>query len=235
MNNKGHGMAFRFLTLLAVTVLLSFSYVNDAHAKKGFWESMLGWAMPKDNSPDPAKTLRAPFSYGEAETTGDGSVKINPSSNVPLQHAHTNHSVIAKWVITAVSDSLSYNVNDKKNVYEQSKGFFTEAGLGQFRSFMINNNIEKVVNSGRFNIRSVVKEEPLLLNSQSVDNRFRWLFEVPLMVSYMESENFDYKEHDPVNQHIVLTVQVGRSDDADNDLGILIETWSGKSQKIDKN
>lgn len=225
-------MAFRLFTLFTVSLLLCFSMAGEAHAKKSFWDAMFGWMEKKpDAGPDPAKTLQAPFAYDGAKADDE---KKN-SSIVPLKHAHTNHAVVGKWLIEAVSEAMSYKVEDKVNIYEKNKMFFNENGLGQFRRFMLDNNIEKVVDSKRFNIRSFVKEDPLLLNSQSVDNRYRWLFEVPLMVSYMDSKDFDYKSDDPVNQHLVLTVQVGRSDDADNELGVLIETWAGKSQKIDKN
>lgn len=230
-------MAFRSLTLIILSLFLIVSVSGEAHAKKSFFDAMFGWLKPKDNSPDPAQTLEAPFAYDGKKTGADPELVEQKSTNdvIPLKHAHTSHDNIGKWLITAVSETMSYNVEDKENIYEKNKAFFAESGLGQFRRFMIDNNIEKVVESGRFNIRSFVKEEPLLLNSQSVDNRYRWLFEVPMMVSYMDAENFDYKNDEPVNQHLVLTIQVGRDADAKNEFGVVIETWAGKSQKIDKN
>lgn len=228
-------MALRILILLSLSLVFIVSTPMQAHAKKSFWDAMFGWMDPPDNSPDPAQTLEAPFAYkGSEKPDAIGIEQPKKSAIVPLQHAHTNEAAIGKWLIEAVSESMSHQIGGA-DVYEKNKGYFAPSGLAQFKQFMKDNNIQKVIDSKRFNIRSFVKESPLLLNSGSAENRFRWLYEVPLMVSYMDAEKFNYKEDEPVNQHIALTVQVGRVEQAGNPLGILIETWSGTSQKIDKN
>lgn len=228
-------MSFRIIAVLSFSLLLMVSMAEQAHAQKSFWDAMFGWMKEPDNSPDPAETLQAPFAYGGASEQKNAVVEQKRTTAVPLEHAHTNEAVVGKWLIEAVSESLSYKITDTQDVYDKNAVFFSPSGLAQFRTFMEQNNIQKVLDSKRFNVRSFVKEDPLLLNSAKAEGRFRWLFEVPLMVSYMDAKDFNYKEDDPVNQHLVLTVQVGRVAQADNELGVLIETWSGKSQKIDKN
>ena len=228
-------MFFRSLLLLAFFCsVISFS--SPALAKKSFWDAMFGWMDPPDTTPDPAQTLEAPFAYkgGAAENT-DVQIERSSANPVPLKHAHTNEAEIGKWLMMAISETMSFQVGKDENILEKNSKFFAPSGQQQLEAFLKANNIQKVMESGRYNIRSFVRENPLLLNSGTADNRFRWLYEVPVMVSYMDAKNFDYKEHDPVNQHMVLTIQVGRVVEADNEFDVLIETWSGKSQKIDKN
>lgn len=227
---------YRKALILLLSMIIGVSFVSsEAYAKKSFWESMFGWMGTPTNEPDPAQTLQAPFAYGGDESANNGQIERSSSNPVPLKHAHTNESEIGKWLMTAISETMSYQVGKDGDIVEKNKEYFAPSGQKQLQKFLQDNNIAKVMESGRYNIRSFVRENPLLLNSGNADNRFRWLYEVPVMVSYMDAEGFDYKEDDPVNQHMLLTIQVGRVVEANNDFDVLIETWSGKSQKIDKN
>lgn len=227
---------FVLLSLVLVSAIFTLTAPQPAYAKKSFFEAMFGWLDPKPEEPDPAETLKAPFSYDTPKTDNIEGL-ADRSDVVPLKHAHTNESEIGEWLMTAISDAMSYNVGDDPDIAKVNGKYFAQSGMRQYKNFLEKNNIQKVIESGRFNIRSFVKENPLLLNSGSANDRFRWLFEIPIMVSYMDAQEFDYKQNDPVNQHIVLTVQVGRfaeTNDDQNNFDVLIETWSGKSQKIDK-
>lgn len=227
------------LSLVILSAAFVFASPQPAYAKKSFFEAMFGWLDPEPEGPDPAETLKAPFSYEAPDASNvESDLAVKRTNVVPLKHAHTNEAEIGKWLVTAISDSMSYNVGEDPDISKVNSKYFAQSGLEQYQDFLAKNNILKVVQSGRYNIRSFVKENPLLLNSGSANDRFRWLYEVPLMVSYMDFAEFDYKNSDPVNQHIVLTIQVGRFADAgdeQNNFDVLIETWSGKSQKIDKN
>lgn len=228
-------LLFSVITCLALLAITA----QPAYAKKSFFEAMFGWMSEKpDEGPDPAETLIAPFAYsGKDKAPLQAQTNEQKASPIPLRHAHTNEEEIGKWLITAVSDAMSYTVGEPTDVVEANSKYFARSGQERFRDFLVQNNIQKVIDSGRFNIRSFVREQPLLLNSGTANDRFRWLYEVPIMVSYMDAENFNYKEDEPVNQHIVLTLQVGRFanvDDPENIFDVMIETWAGKTMKVDK-
>lgn len=227
---------FRNPLIIVFSFVIALSFLSaEAHAKKTFWESMFGWMGTPTTEPDPGQTLQAPFAYEGKQSDNNGQIKRSASNPVPLKHAHTNESEIGKWLMMAISETLSYKVGEDGDIVEQNKEYFAPSGQQQLRKFFQDNNITKVMESGRYNIRSFVRENPLLLNSGTAQDRFRWLYEVPVMVSYMDAKGFDYKNDDPVNQHMLLTIQVGRVEASENDFDVLIETWSGKSQKIDKN
>lgn len=232
-----HSFRIMSLVLTAVMVLAAI-HAPPAHAKKSFFEAMFGWMDDEPEGPDPAQTLVAPFADAPRKQPANApQLQQDVANPVPLKHANTTEGEIGKWLVTAVSDAMSYNAGQDGDVLKLNEKYFAQSGARQFQEFLVNNNIQKVLESGKYNIRSFVKEDPLLLNSGTANDRFRWLFEVPIMVSYMDSQSFNYKKNDPVNQHIVLTIQVGRFakvDDPNNHFDVLIETWSGKSQKIDK-
>jgi hypothetical protein len=98
--------------------------------------------------------------------------------------------------------------------------------------FYRKNGLTKVLESKKYYIRSFVQETPLLLNEGTVEGRYRWLYEVPVMISYMDRNMHGYKDVQPVSQTITLKIQVGRAADQSKD--ILIESWTGKVQNIAK-
>jgi hypothetical protein len=226
-------MPIRFFCLLTILSFL-FYPAKSAWAAESFWHALFGGLFSGSaGEPKPEETLQAPFSYGRAMDTSE---KTDLSSDPLLAHPHHGEKEISKILVTYVSEVLSYNAvpNGSKELIDSKRIYFSENGYSQYMNFMQSNNITKVIEAGRFNIKSFVESTPLLLNATALDGRYRWVYEIPIMISYMDARNFNYKDNEPINQKIILTVQIGRVDEAKNKSGILIETWSGKAQKIEK-
>ncbi|MFN3700540.1 MAG: DotI/IcmL/TraM family protein [Alphaproteobacteria bacterium] len=231
----------KYLTLAVILFVIIGTAYPAAAQKKSFFEAMFGWmSKAPDNEPDPAVTLRAPFAAPSRATVSEGEENVTetqqqPNPRISLRYAHTTELEIANWLVTAVSNAMSFEVGEESNIAERNKSYFAQSGLEQFQSFLDANNIQKVIDSNRFNINSFVRERPLLLNSGTAQDRFRWVFEVPILVSYMNAETFNYKTDEPVNQNILLTIQIGRFhdvEDPDNIFDVKIETWNGRSESI---
>jgi hypothetical protein len=234
----------KYITVAVVFFLMIGITQPAAAQKKSFFEAMFGWmSKAPDNEPDPSVTLRAPFassSLGNTQNTNsniENAAEIRPQTNqgVSLRYAHTTEMEIANWLVTAVSNVMNFQVGSETNIANKNQHYFAQSGLEQFQAFLDANNIQKVIDSNRFNINSFVRERPLLLNSGTANDRFRWVFEVPILVSYMNAETFNYKTDEPVNQNILLTIQIGRfhdTEDPNNIFDVKIETWSGRSENI---
>ncbi len=231
-------LGFKAVFLFTIITLGTGVFTNDAYAKKTFFEGMFGWMSENRQAPDPADTLTAPFAYQGSGQSQVESLEDKQQNIVPLKHAHTTSGEIGKWLMGAVSNAMSYSLGDNTDVSVTKQQLFSQGGIRQFKDFLSQNNIQKVMDSGQYSIRSFVSAQPLLLNSQSAANRYRWLFEVPVMMSYMKGADFNYKEAQPINQQLVLIIQVGRYDqidDPENIHGVLIETWALKEAKTVKN
>ena len=209
--------------------------------------------MLKDESNDPGNTLEAPFTVktekelaaeaakaegvAKAETEGAAPVAeevltkaVNPQNSIDMDKPHRASSVISEWIVTAVSEIMTFDDGKVGRTYKDTASHFEKRGREQYVAFLKEVKIDNVLKSGKYKIRSYVNDAPLLLNEGPVSGRYRWLYEVPLMLSYLKLDVADYKDAEPVNQQVVLRVQVGRSPDAQNDMGISIERLSGEAK-----
>jgi hypothetical protein len=190
------------------------------------------------SGPDLSETLQAPFADLPPLEEGQeaaGKDDYLPENAVPVEKPHRQVAHISEYVSEIVSQSLLYEGADYRKDLLEVLSHFDAAGKQEYQTFLAENNILKVLQSGKYAVRSFVMDVPLLLNAGPVDGRYRWLFEVPVMVSYMEKGDADYRDGGKsTNQKIVIRLQVGRHLDAQNQTGILVEKWSGTVRKIDK-
>ncbi|GJL86175.1 MAG: hypothetical protein DHS20C02_19500 [Micavibrio sp.] len=219
--------------IILTVVLAVFALGSEpAYAKKGFLEALLpGIFGKKDNGPKPEDTLIAPFAYEDPSLSEETKTK----EGLPLNVAHRGNREIGEWLMQAVSEGMTFESGNFQEELKGTTSYFDEPGHKEYLAFLQESGIIKVLESEKYHIRSFVQHAPLLLNEGSVENRYRWLYETTLMASYMDREMENYKKQvTPVNQMVRVTIQVGRSKDADNEHKILIESWSGKIQKLDK-
>ncbi|MEM7651476.1 MAG: DotI/IcmL family type IV secretion protein [Pseudomonadota bacterium] len=182
-----------------------------------------------DTEDNPAETLQAPFAHGTQE--GEEAPEENKSI-VPLNLQHRTAKDIEEWTVTAVSDAMSFGTAGYEADFEEAKPDFDAGGWGQYQTFLEEKKIMRVLKSGQYDVRSYVKGTPILLNEGAVSGRYRWLYEVPIMVSYLKRGVTDYKNVEPVNQNMALRVQVGRVEDPQDDYGLSIERWSGTVKQV---
>jgi len=200
--------------------------------------------MLKDTSDDPSNTLRAPFAEKlekpEGETTegGEGTTEVNAQSQstltVPMHLSHRSDREIAQWVTTAVSEAITFEDADYVTEMEEHRKIFDAKGWEQFQAFLTETSMIKVIESDRYQMRSYVRGTPILLNEGAVSKRYRWLYEVSANISYLERNVSDYKDVEPQNRSIKILVQIGRTKDADNEEGLLLERWDGKIVKAEQ-
>ena len=75
-------------------------------------------------------------------------------------------------------------------------------------------------------LNSYVKERPLLLNEGSVSERYRWLYELEIMMTYLPQATYNYEEAKPINRDVKLRVQVGRIEGTPDEEGLVIESMN---------
>lgn len=211
--------------LMAMPILL---YAAPAYAKKSFWDAMLGpWMREMERGPKPEQTLQAPFADDPYKINNRDQVGVH--TLVPVTQPHMDPDNVGKWVMTAVAEALTFNLDDTEEMLAAKKEYFTDGAWRQAMSFKESLGFNKVMESGQYNVHSFTQRPPLLLNSLEHQGRFRWLFEVPVMMSAIGAGDFNYKENDATNQDVVVVVQVGRYPPEENKDGLLIESFKGRT------
>ncbi len=190
----------------------------------------------KQKGADPMETLQAPFALdpkaAPPKERPDPTKAELPVNQLPLDQPHRDNQEISSWLTSVTSAAMTFDGDDYQAKIKDNEKYFTLAGKEQYMVFLNGNNVIKVLDSKKFHVRSFVQDIPLLLNEGAVNGVYRWLYEVPMMVSYMERGVTDYKKLEPVNQQIVLTVQVGRVPSSGTDMAVLIERWDGRVQQV---
>lgn len=183
--------------------------------------------------PGPAQTLRAPFADEDA-VIEEMDISGQAANITPLHMRHRTNTIITRWVQQNIPNMLSYKADNYNSIYAQNAKFFDKVGMGEYLTFLQDKNFITTLDTGRYDVAGFIKDYPILLNQGAVDGSYRWLYQVNVMVTYIDSGVTDYTKLDSsaaITQEFVINIQLGRHKDVDNDYGVLIETWSVKSQK----
>lgn len=207
-------------TIFLLACLMStIAFTAPAHAA---WWHFLFPSLKKAEY-NPYETLQAPFAQDDAASPdADGTQKSED-----LSQPHRNDWEIAKWI--AETTPLVMRLSSSTD--QDSALDFSSNGTAQFKDFLAQQNITRALESGQYELHTVVDGKPQLLNEGNVSGRYRWLYEVTVMTTYLPRNLTTYKNTKPINQNFVLNIQVGRSTDAPQPHHILIEQFSGKKTK----
>ncbi|MAI61998.1 MAG: hypothetical protein CBB87_05830 [Micavibrio sp. TMED27] len=216
------------ILLTALIVGFSFNvHISNAHA--GILEFFFPSLAEKEE--DPSITLRAPFADPIENNTKVEALSIN---KIPLELAHRQPREMADVTSTIISNSLVFQEKDYEKTLERILTTFDEQGKEEYKSFLNTSKILRVLKTEKFFVRSFVSGTPILMNSGPIDGRYRWLFDVPIMISYMNNGISEYKAgEEPTNQRMTIRIQLGRTADAPSDTGVMVERWSAKIQNIE--
>ncbi len=225
-------MKIKIVIIIALVAVFALEPA-PAYAKKGFLEALLpGIFGKKDDGPKPEETLVAPFAY-EPPPVAEG--QKSEESILPLDVAHRGTREIGGWLMHTLSESMTFEGENYQEKMAKTELYFDDVGRREYLTFLQESGIGEVLQTQKYNVRSFVRQAPLLLNEGAVEGRYRWLYEATLMASYMDREMKNYgKKASPVNQMINITIQVGRSKDARGEQEVFIERWTGKMRKLDK-
>ncbi len=152
-----------------------------------------------------------------------------PINRIPLEDQHRSADEIGEWLMVVIAESFAFDSRDfGKNINEVSR-YYIPAAYDQYTAFLEQAGFKDVIEKNDLRLHSFVQDAPFLLNKGSLEGRYRWLFEVPVMLSYLERRAKGYAGKEPSNRQIVITVQIGRYSDAGKD-GILVESFAARTK-----
>ncbi|MCC7305378.1 MAG: DotI/IcmL/TraM family protein [Alphaproteobacteria bacterium] len=227
----------KFFLIAFSAVLLCFPLPAQAGIIEFFFPSL------KEQGPDPSKTLIAPFADNAPQTLQqeqeaiqkngqkNGDEKGLPENAIPLDFPHRTGEQVGEWTVMAASEAMTFDKESYEDSLKAALEHFDESGKQQYTTFLKDSTILDIVKSGKYYIRSFAQEHALLLNAGAVGGRYHWLYEIPMMISYMDRRMVSYKGAEATNQLITLTVQVGRTANLESGHDLAIELWSVKARK----
>lgn len=192
-------------------------------------------AEEERNAPTPENTLLAPFATDVPEnytppTTKEDIASRLPINKVPLDQQHRNEREISDWIVKIVAESLAFDGENFDNVTTNIGKYFIQSAYDEYTEFLQKGNFKNSLVSNNLRLYSFVESTPVLVTKESLEGRYRWLFKVPIMLSFLDKSARDYKGKQATNNEIIITLQVGRYDEADTS-GILIESYKVRIKK----
>ncbi len=217
----------RFILFLVCGFVLfgaaSFAVPNKAHA-------FFDFLFPTPNfEPGPAETLRAPFATGD-DVIFDMDSQGNELSITPLDERHRTNKAITDWLSETIPALLTYKTDGYERAIQKGTVNFTKVGEQEYRAYLRDRQFINVLRTGR-NVTGVIKDYPIVLNEGAIDGRYRWLYQVGVLVTFYEEvilPDGSKEMRDQITQEHTLTFQVGRYRESPNEHGIYFESWSSK-------
>lgn len=227
----------KFLFFALATLIFTFVQPSPARADS-LWEFF--FPSLKQNKPDPSETLQAEFADDnqviKSQHVDDGLGE----NSTPLNLRHRPSADIAQWVQDVLPDLMSYSSDNYKEEYKTKVLNLDKSAKSEYLKFLKEKNYLKTLESGRYDIKAFVQEIPIILNEGEVEGRYRWLYKVKMMVTYVTKGAKDYKkvqDSEAISQTMYVTVQVGRVKTKDlpkypegivNEHSVLVESFDVK-------
>lgn len=176
--------------------------------------------------------LLAPFVADEGDGDVEGGGFLDDlyapveKSTVALDQPHRHVSQIADWLEDILARSLTMEKATLDEHEEEIRAYMHGLAWAHYNKFVEGNKVRLYVERNGLDLKSYVDSQPLLINEGVVDGRYRWLFEVPMTMTFIKSGVTSYEQARPVNWYVKIKAQVGRVSEGVVPEGDLqIDTW----------
>ncbi len=181
---------------------------------------LLFYAFFSDGTMWAPKIEHAPF----VERDENGEVVKAEFIEYTLEKAHRTESEIASWASEIVSEAMSFKASEYSTQAEEIKINFTDDAFKQYQNYLVSSGIFKAIKQQNIRISTFVYEQPLLLNNMTIDEVYRWLYQIPMTVSFIPNTE-KYDNETVVTRDLTLQIQIKRADLTGDRDAVQIESW----------
>lgn len=227
---------FKKMAVVMAMAAMMGSYAAPVQAKS-FLEEWFPFLFAEDEEPDSKPVgdgaqmpLQAPFIERGAVNTQESKqlgVDYKPhnalESGVALDQPHRQPAQAEAWASRIVSSALDFDSARYESQLTDISVYMTPYAIESFKAFMAKDNLLAALQSNNLVMRAFVTEPSRLLNQGAVQNRYRWLVETPVTISFLPRGTSDYAGIQPKSQRINVRLQIGRVEQGGDD-GMMIET-----------
>lgn len=161
-----------------------------------------------------------------AETTGGS--PIPAATPVTMEEPHRANQQVGEWLGPALAAMLTFSAAGYDDHIRTMESEADERARTDFHSFVISSNILDTLSQNNYRLTASIDGPPLLLNKGTVDGRYRWLFEAPMLLTFLPADAKSYTDTKLLNQHVIVTAQVGRVSYDVNTDELMIESFAVK-------
>lgn len=157
----------------------------------------------------------APF----AEQTAVIEEDVEEMENDAVTKAHRTRREMQTWIVRSVSELLNLDNANKNIVFTAARPYFTGAAFTQYEAYLKGGDTLPEIEAGRMRLGTIVDQTPQLLNEGVIGNSYRWLYDVPVMMTRTPAQGT------PQTVRATLRLQLGRVAEDVNSDKMVIESW----------
>lgn len=166
--------------------------------------------------------MRTHFSYNS-----DKAVPANGATSVDLKIRNHSSREIADMLGNIIAECLTF---DKGNfVYNSGvmRDYFTPEGYTQYQAFLNKTSFQTTLTQNNLQSGVILETQPLELASGVYGGAYKWVFEVPVTLSFIPQNADSYRDEviTPQNRRFILRIQLARVPDPINPEAVRIEIW----------
>lgn len=145
---------------------------------------------------------------------------------IPLTLPHADLSHISDWALTTVSSALTFSDKADQDL-TQALSFFTPAAKAHYIQFLRSTGIFSRIKTHTHSVGTILSEPPLLLNEAASNGRYKWVFQIKTLTTFLPLSNQNYTSATAQNKTSTLQIQITRAPKEENSHdGLLIELWT---------
>jgi len=147
-------------------------------------------------------------------TTADGRL----IRMIPLNQPNMNDAAVISWAARAASDVMTFGFHDYQRRLQESSIHFTRRGWQSFTEALQRSRVMEGVQKSQQVVTAAPKSAPVIIQQGLVDGIYRWVVELPLIVTYQSGTA---QQSDTLNVQLVIV----RVSTLDSPSGVGIQQW----------
>ncbi|PZO86720.1 MAG: hypothetical protein DI626_05760 [Micavibrio aeruginosavorus] len=175
--------------------------------------------MEQYNVPPP--NLRADFQRDSSRAMAAGKA----ASHIEVQHLSGRE--VAMQLNDIVAESLTFSRDSFPSTTKSVQKYFTPGGYAQYMQFIESTGFQKTLADQDLQSGAYVELDPLELSSGVYSGAYKWLFEVPVTISFVPRATQSYRDPQTgtQNRRFTLRAQFTRVNDPQDPEAVKIEIW----------
>jgi hypothetical protein len=146
---------------------------------------------------------------------------------LPLDQPNRSYIEMEEWVFNAVAKALSFTrANYDDVMLEMRNVYFSAEAFEEYVATLETANIRSIVQDSNNKTSAFIDGQMQLMSEGVAGDRYSWLYDVPVTITYMPASKGAYRTVDDANNvKVTVRLQVGRVYDAEDPFAIRIDSW----------
>lgn len=158
---------------------------------------------------------------------------LEEAQTLPLNAPHRTDRELKVWITTAISEAMFLESEDLTKTKAAAEKYFTTAGWKQYEEYLRSSGTLDSIRKNKYRMSIFIEQQPLLMNGVEIQGVYRWLYQLPLTISFIPQNTVDLlsARNDIVNRKMTLRVQLRRVRLPNDPDALQIETWNMSARR----